>query len=80
MNAPCAPERDREGGRKRESERKESAKQLVTDSAGSLSSQFVLLIEDWHSLHITKCISSNASNFLAAEDSADAVWLGEIKV
>lgn len=45
MNAPCAPEGVREGGRKeRKRGRKESAKQLVTDSAGNVSSQFVLLI------------------------------------
>lgn len=33
-----------EGERERKRERKESAKQLVTDFAGNVSSQFVLLI------------------------------------
>lgn len=56
----------------RERERWGVAQQLVTDSVGDLSSQFVLLIGELAQFAHFKVCLSNTCNFLAAEDSAGA--------
>lgn len=56
-----------EGGREREVG---VAQQLVTDSVGDLSSQFVLLIGELAQFAHFKVCLSNTCNFLAAEESA----------
>lgn len=65
--------------REKERERRGVAQQLVTDSVGDLSSQFVLLIGELAQFaHFKVCLSSTC-NFLAAEESAGA-FLIDLKV
>ena len=63
-------------------EREKITQQLMTDSVGNMSSQFVLLIGGLAQFaHFSVCfffspfLFNNMCNFLAAEDSVDAFWL-----